>query len=236
MIEIVRVARGRPPLEWEDDAYASDDGPCQSLADAPMAHDFLSAPEPFDARDRVQAWCEIRHHLRDWLRDPVGIERTLATTFHELATALPMSRCVEVTVGDTLMPRALAHVLASGGIDPRAFGAVALWRTRNWTVHVQGVRIDIVIDIGDDDVRTLGATIHPDGIALWDMGDCQVALYDTLPETVARASVGRPISDIVSHPVLDALGHRVCAVTEWTGSILHYREGRVALRDIRIEG
>jgi hypothetical protein len=235
-MEAIRIARGMPPLEWEDDAYAADDGPVRPLAVDEAAGVFLTSTEPFDRNDPVQAWCEIRHHLRTWLQVPAGIDGALSTPMGVLGDAVPGFRFRQDLVGDVVMPEALAHVLAGHGVDPRAFGAVAAWRPGKWTVNLGELRLDVDCAMAPDmETWRIGGYIHPDGIGIWDMVDGHVALYDHLPETAAQALVGEPLTRVVSHPMIDPLGLVVIGTSQWSGTVLHYRDRNVALRDIVIE-
>lgn len=232
----LRLARGMPPLEWNDDAYACDDGPARALATNGAASTFLSSADDFDRKDPVQAWCEIRHHLRTWLHRPVGIERALETPLDALGDAVPGFMDSDQLVGDTVMPEALAHVLAGHGVDPRAFGAVALWRPGTWTVHLGELRVDVDCGTADDmETRRVAGYMHPNGIGIWDLSDSHVGLYDFLPETTAQALVGGPLVRAVSHPMVDPLGLVVTGVSRWSGTVLHYRDANIALRDMIIE-
>lgn len=230
---VIVMQAAAEPMQWDADFYATDDGPCREMAEAPSAHDFLRMNAEW-SDDRVGMWCEIRGHLRDWLRDPHGIRHTLAIPMAYLSCVIRGYADIEGVVGDIRMPVALAHLLGHHGIDPRAFGAVAAWRLATWTVHLDGVRTDVDVWMENGEVR-IGAMAHPDGIGLWDMRSGEICLYDVLPETVSLTAAGRPVSSIVSHPVIDATGIVIDHISQWSGSVITYRDGTVALRDIETE-
>jgi len=141
---------------------------------------------------------DVQLHLLDLLR---GVDDAVADAISAcLPTIMKDRRTGEPRAGtdiDTVFARLVAHM----GIDP----LVVCWIARcngagTFSLGDAAIQLDTWSDLGDHHgsrvAFTEGATWHDDGSVV----------VARLPATVMASCVGRPLADIVSHPVLDELG------------------------------
>lgn len=216
------------------DGYGKD-SPFTMLADIPEVGGGIGMGKQGEDPTGSRGWPEMRVRIDAWLHDPVGIEALLSRTTHDVVgTGSP----VAAPMGTTLMPELLARMLAANGIDPRAFGFMAACRHGTWRMRLGGVRTHIEAErVGTREGQPtclVSALLHPDGMGMIDTKDGGVVLYEDVPQTILALCKGRPLRDVVSHPVLDPYDLRITGSSDWVGTTMHYAADLVALENITV--
>jgi hypothetical protein len=100
-------------------------------------------------------------------------------------------------------------VLRHHGINPAVLFAMCIHAT---DVAVNDEAGHEIVGIGSDGLARVRLGADPKGAAWRTMGGYIENLPDAVPETVAAASAGMPVSSIVTHPAIDHLGLVVAKV------------------------
>lgn len=106
----------------------------------------------------------------------------------------------EMAAAKRLMPPGMAEILPHLGIDPVGMMALALANeTHLLSVHMDGQSIAWL----DFDSHDMFAILLGDAQNLAIHWCEDHVLMPTIPDTVMTALVGRPLADVLSHPILD---------------------------------
>ena len=182
--------------------------------------------------DGFRSPAEVVRHLARWLRAPECIEVALAMPIAELSG----DEEDVGTVGDMVIDEPLVDILRAMDVDPRAFCVLAAIHSIA-TMTLDGVRF--TLDGGRHDATkawNVSAIVDIDGVTDIHTGAKRIETGHDLPETVMALLPGRPLRDVLSHPLLDAAdltiddAHAIGAGTR----IYHRRKRDLRIGDVQV--
>lgn len=115
-----------------------------------------------------------------------------------------MRERAEAVAARRLMPPGMAEILPGIGINPVGMMALALLKPQEaCEVHLGGRRV-AYLDFDNHDMFLIVLGHAPGGMEIQWREDR--ILMPAVPDTVMGALAGRPLADVLSHPILDPLG------------------------------
>lgn len=183
----------------------------------------------FDRHEPFADAAEAQAHLGDWLGDPTNIDALMD------APIATVRRGDKGLVGDVRIDAVLAAMLHGLGIDARAFGVAVAFDDD--TTFIVG---DVEIDVTSIQAMTAGDMTICGRVQINAEADevyleiQRIEMSGRMPETILDACVGRRVSDVVSHPLLDPIP-LIVKETELrgTGTRIYYEDMEtIALRDV----
>lgn len=109
----------------------------------------------------------------------------------------------ETVASGRIMPPGMAEILPGMGIDPVGMMALALLKPQEpCEVHLGGRRV-AYLDFANHDMFLISLGHASGGMEIQWREDR--ILMPTVPDTVMGALAGRPLADVLSHPILDPL-------------------------------
>jgi len=105
-----------------------------------------------------------------------------------------------------------ARLIAHAGIEPMMVAWLAAMC--GGTLYIRDADRSALIDVDTQfkphETRTCGTQLAIGDMASWQ--SCGTVLVDGIPDSIMVAAAGRPLSAIISHPVLDPLGLTIARV------------------------
>lgn len=212
------------PIRMPDDGdHGLDDIPVVIMM-RKAAEEAVGHPGGFGSR------AEVAHHLARWLRRPGNIVTALAMPIAGLTGDDEDGGAV----ADIMIDRALSDILRTMDVDPQAFCVIAAIHSIG-TMTLDDIRF--TFDAGRNDrtgVWHVSAIVDIDGVTDIHTGARRIETGHDIPETVMAMMPGRPLRDVLSHPLLDAAdlvideAHAIGAGTR----IYHRERGDLRIGDI----
>lgn len=160
----------------------------------------------FDMPDGIRGADAVVDHLSHWLTAPgPSLKAALASPLKAMANVFGSGDADARRCGDMEMDAVLEAIVRRLGMDPRAYALLTAFHPFE-TISLAGtVFAPTTSDSMNTDVYHVSAIVALDARNEISTEAGKLEIAAELPDTVIEAARGRPVTDIVDHPLLRGL-------------------------------
>ena len=161
----------------------------------------------FGLPDGIQDTDEVLGHLSHWLAAPgPSLKAAFASPLKAMANVFGSGDVDGRRCGDMRMDAVLEGMVRHLGMDPRAYALLTAFHPFE-TISLAGTEFaPTMCDNMTTDEHHVSAVVGLDGRNEISTEAGKLEIAAELPDTVIEAARGRPLTDIVDHPLLRGLG------------------------------